>query len=201
MLHDVIEDRPTPTREADLRERFGDEVADAVLECSAEAKTDTTEWLPRKQRYIAQMRVASPLALLVSLADKVHNLRSTLEDYRERGEVKLADFNAPDGDSIVWYYESLADVYDERELDLPRALRAELHRTIARLRQLRRRPDCIRCGAGDIVPVLIGLPDVEAMELQTVGEVELHGCVVDEETPDWACHVCGHRWRDPDLKR
>jgi (p)ppGpp synthase/HD superfamily hydrolase len=197
MLHDVVEDRPTPTREAEIRERFGDEVADAVLECSAEAKTDTDDWQIRKERYIAQMMVASPRALLVSLADKMHNLRLTLEDYRERGEAKLVDFNAPDGDSIVWYYEALADIYDEREDELPRGLRAELRRTLDRLRQLRGRPDCVNCRAGDVVPVLVGDPGFEGIELAMAGEVELHGCVIHGETPDWACRRCGHSWPEP----
>jgi (p)ppGpp synthase/HD superfamily hydrolase len=200
MLHDVVEDRLTPTREAEIRDRFGAEVADAVRECSAEAKTDTTEWLPRKERYIAQMRTASPLALLVSLADKVHNLRLTVADYRTLGEEKLAQFNVPDGDAVVWYYESLAEVYDTRADALPAPLRAELHRSLAQLRQLRRRPDCEQCGAGDVVPIQYGLPGPELFELSEAGEVEIGGCVVDNEVPDWACRICGHRWHDDSLR-
>jgi hypothetical protein len=205
MLHDTIEDQWTPTREAEIREHFGDAVADAVLECSAEAKTDTTEWRPRKERYIAQMRTAGPVALLVSLADKVHNLRTTVADYRRLGEAKLGDFNAPDGDSLLWYYESLAGIYDERAeqpgQQLPQGLRDELRRCIGQLKQLRRRPDCERCRAGDVVPIRYGYPDPELFELDEAGEVQIGGCVVDDTVPNWACRSCGHRWRDTSLER
>jgi (p)ppGpp synthase/HD superfamily hydrolase len=205
MLHDTIEDRPTPTRAAEIRQRFGDDVADAVLQCSAEAKTDTTEWLPRKQRYIAQMGTAGPVALLVSLADKVHNLRTTVADYRRLGEAKLGDFNAPDWESVLWYYESLADVYDERneepDVQLPEALRGELRRAIGQLKQLRRRPPCPSCGGHDVRPIVFGDPDAELIEQAEAGEVELGGCVVDSDEPDWICRSCEHRWRDPSLER
>lgn len=49
------------------------------------------------------MQTASPVALRVSLADKLHNLRSILDDYRTYGAQLFARFNAPDADAIVWY--------------------------------------------------------------------------------------------------
>lgn len=40
LLHDVVEDQGGLRRLADVRARFGDVVADAVLECSAELKEE-----------------------------------------------------------------------------------------------------------------------------------------------------------------
>jgi hypothetical protein len=200
LLHDVVEDQGGAERLDDVRQRFGNVIADAVLECSAEAKTDTVEWLPRKQRYIAAMSSASPLALRVSIADKLHNLRSTLADYRAHGDALLSRFNAPDADALRWYYEELADVYADR-LGRADPLVAELRRTLGQLTLLMQRSDCPACQAGDVVPVAMGLPTADDMAWAEAGNVAIGGCVVGPETPHWMCQVCGHSWRDESLER
>jgi hypothetical protein len=45
---------------------------------------------------------------------------------------------------------------------------------------------CPRCGARAI-PILRGLPSLEAFEAAGRGEVALGGCVVDDADPDLAC--------------
>jgi hypothetical protein len=202
LLHDVIEDQDHDGhRYDDVRARFGVEVADAVKECSAEAKTDTVEWLPRKERYIEHMRSASPTALLVSLADKVHNLRCIVDDYRRLGDELWIRFNAPGPDGVVWYFGSLADVYDDNRGLLSPARVLELRRLIGQLRSLLQRPCCPDCGAGDVVPIVVGLPDPELMGAADAGEVVLAGCVVMPNQPDWFCRMCRHEWQDPTLER
>ena len=70
ILHDTIED--TETTEAELRERFGHEVADIVLEVT----DDKTQ--PKQRRKELQVEHApdkSKGAALVKLADKICNLR------------------------------------------------------------------------------------------------------------------------------
>ena len=52
-------------------------------------------------------------ALLVSLADKVHNARSILEDYRTRGEEVWSRFSGG-RDGTLWYYGELLKVYQEK---------------------------------------------------------------------------------------
>ena len=137
LLHDVIEDQDHDgSRYDDVRVWFGAEVAAAVKECSTEAKTETDEWLPRKEAYIRHMRVATPMALRASLADKVHNLRCIVDDYRRLGQELWSRFNAPGSDAIVWYYASLADVYDDRR-DLLNPTRVlELRRLLGQLHSL-----------------------------------------------------------------
>ena len=70
ILHDTIED--TETSEAELRERFGDAVADIVMEVTDDKS------LPKQRRKELQIEHAphkSRGAALVKLADKTCNLR------------------------------------------------------------------------------------------------------------------------------
>ena len=197
LLHDVIEDQDRDgSRYDDVRNRFGADVADAVLD-SAEAKTETDEWLPRKESYIEHMTTASSMALRVSLADKVHNLRAIVDDYRRLGDALWSRFNAPGPDDVVWYYRSLIDVYERRCDELNSARVLELRRLIGQLSSLLQRPDCPRCGAGDAIPVIVGMPSPELMEAEALGEVVLAGCVVMPDQPNWACRICRHEWQDP----
>jgi hypothetical protein len=71
-------------------------------------------WRPRKERYVAHLEEASPSALRVSLADKLHNVRSILRDHREIGEQVWELFNA-NRDEILWYYRSLVKVFARRK--------------------------------------------------------------------------------------
>jgi GTP pyrophosphokinase len=197
LLHDVIEDQDHDgSRYDDIRARFGPDVADAVRECSAEAKTATDEWLPRKESYIAYMSAATAMALQVSLADKVHNLRCIVDDYRRVGDRLWPRFNAPGADAVIWYYQSLIDVYEQRREELNPIRVLELRRLVGHLRSLLQRPDCVECGAGDVVPVIIGMPGPELMEAEAAGEVVLAGCIVMPDQPNWACRICGHEWLD-----
>lgn len=191
LLHDVVEDQGSH-RLAEIRAEFGDEVAAAVLECSAEEKETGLGWRERKERYVAQMRTASPTAALVSLADKVHNLRSILADYRQLGLELFGRFGAPDPEAVLWYYQSLLDVYTGRQADVPAPLVAELRRTLGELRLLMSRPTCPR-GHGDVVPVAMGYPDPELFEEAEAGRVVLGGCCVHGNDPEWECLVCHQR--------
>jgi hypothetical protein len=196
LLHDAVEDAGGADRLADIRGRFGAEIADAVHECSAEDKTDDPGWAVRKDRYVAGLATCSTTALRVSLADKVHNARSTWADYRETGDALWRRFNAPDGDAVVRYYERLADAYDARGDEVDRRLLDELHRTIGGLQLLLPRPSCERCGAGDVVPVVVGMPMPDEYPREEAGQVVFAGCTVDDDAPSWCCRVCGHRWQD-----
>lgn len=116
LLHDVIEDRSVEP--AGLAARFGRRVADIVVGCSDSGPGDDARpqgkdpWPQRKMRYIEHLRSAPPSVIRVSLADKLHNARSILFDYRAHGEELWARFD-PDSDQI-WYYRALCAVYLER---------------------------------------------------------------------------------------
>src|SRR4051794_7637270 len=118
LLHDAVEDAGGASRLADIRARFGDGIADAVHECSAEDKTDDPGWEERKRRYLVGLDTCSTTALRVSLADKVHNARSILADYRTHGDRLWARFNAPGPDAVLWYFRELINAYQRRARDL-----------------------------------------------------------------------------------
>ena len=63
LLHDVVEDQGGAPRLTEVRGKFGDEIADIVLECSAEDKTDDPGWRVRKKRHLAAIETCSDSAL------------------------------------------------------------------------------------------------------------------------------------------
>lgn len=134
LLHDVVEDGGIHYRDV-IQHRFGQVVADIVMGCSdaapqaGEAKGD---WKTRKTAYIRHLETASSAELLVSAADKWHNLLSILSDVRQIGNAVYERFISPETDLekkrtlTLWYYQSLIDIYRKRGLkaagDLQRLL-------------------------------------------------------------------------------
>jgi GTP pyrophosphokinase len=113
LLHDVIEDGGGAVAREGIRRRFGRRVADIVDECTDAEVIPKPPWRERKEKYIAHLRHASPQARLVSAADKLHNARAILADYRIVGEALWERFNA-DRDGVLWYYQSLVAAFKER---------------------------------------------------------------------------------------
>jgi len=112
LLHDVIEDGGGDAARREIRRRFGQRVVGIVDECTDAEVIPKPPWRGRKEDYIARLRHASPQARLVSSADKLHNARTILADYRVVGEALWERFNAG-RDEILWYYRSLAAALKE----------------------------------------------------------------------------------------
>lgn len=113
LLHDVVEDGGgTPALE-EIRERFGAVVADIVL-ANSDSVDERAPWWERKRAYVAGFPAKSPAALRVSLADKLHNARSILTDYRTHGDEVWARFRQGQGIATRIYYRELARAF-ERE--------------------------------------------------------------------------------------
>jgi GTP pyrophosphokinase len=111
LLHDGPEDRGGRRTLERIRERFGDRVAAIVEGCSDTLETPKPPWRPRKEAYIAHLRGhADRSQRLVSLCDKLHNLRAILADYRRVGESLWDRFRAG-REEILWYHRSLLEVY------------------------------------------------------------------------------------------
>lgn len=132
LLHDAAEDQGgLPTLEH-IRAKFGDGVADIVHGCTdayAEAGARKPAWKQRKAKYIAHLHNASKSVRLVSAADKLHNARAILADYREHGDKVYSRFKKSK-DETLWYYRRLANTYKEV---LPGQLSKELDRVVATL--------------------------------------------------------------------
>jgi len=116
LLHDAAEDGGGEATLAEIRARFGDAVADIVLGCSdslVEDPEDKLPWRERKENYLAHLENASTSVCLVSAADKLHNVRSIMRDYREHGEDIWERFQGR-RDGTLWYYETVADTLVRR---------------------------------------------------------------------------------------
>src|SRR3954449_319800 len=78
LLHDAVEDQGGLERLNDIRARYGHAVADIVDECTDSYGDPKPPWRARKEQYLAELERCSPGGLLVSLADKLDNVRSLL---------------------------------------------------------------------------------------------------------------------------
>ena len=136
LLHDGPEDQGGEETLAEIRQRFGDVVADIVAECSDTFEDPKPPWKKRKESYLENLRTASDGTLLVSLADKTHNLGSILRDYKTQGDELWSRFNAGKKD-IRWYYRRLLRVYEKRgSSDAAQPLLREYRGLVKRLRRL-----------------------------------------------------------------
>jgi (p)ppGpp synthase/HD superfamily hydrolase len=81
---------------AEIRRKFGHEAANIVAECSDTFETPTPPWRERKENYVRHLSEASHSALLVSLADKLHNAGAFLRDFREHGDELWQPFSVKD---------------------------------------------------------------------------------------------------------
>jgi (p)ppGpp synthase/HD superfamily hydrolase len=136
LLHDAAEDQGGRARLDDIRRRFGERVADIVEGCSEWFEERPGEeqppWRERKEGYLAHLPAASEDVVRVSLADKVHNARSILFDYRRLGDALWERFNR-DADEI-WYYRALLEAFRKNGTESP--LVDELERTVDELERL-----------------------------------------------------------------
>jgi (p)ppGpp synthase/HD superfamily hydrolase len=110
VLHDAVEDQGGAITAQRIHEEFGAKVVDIVLACSDTDVMPKPPWRARKEAYIAHVRSAGPSVRLVSAADKLHNARSLVADYREVGEA-LWDRFTGGRDGSLWYYRSLVDAF------------------------------------------------------------------------------------------
>ncbi|MBR5243570.1 MAG: HD domain-containing protein [Thermoguttaceae bacterium] len=117
LLHDAVEDCGGMETAAKIRERFGDFVADVVLETSDSTSADANRkapWRERKEAYIAGLRTGSEAAALVSGCDKLDNVASLTRALGiPGGETTLSRFKGGTS-GLIWYYESIAAVLKER---------------------------------------------------------------------------------------
>ncbi len=113
LLHDAAEDQGGRERLEDIRDRFGGRVARIVEACTDTMRQPKPEWTRRKRRYIARLATVPREALLVIAADKLANVRSIAEGFREGGERFWDRFNGK-RDGTRWYFRAAADAIARR---------------------------------------------------------------------------------------
>jgi len=132
LLHDAGEDAGGAGRIADVRQRFGDAVAEIVQGCTDSEIVPKPEWRKRKEEYIAHLPEASHSVRLVSASDKLHNARAILRDYRVQGDELWPRFTGGKS-GVLWYYRELVRAFSKAEKN---ELVAELDRVVSEIEEL-----------------------------------------------------------------
>jgi (p)ppGpp synthase/HD superfamily hydrolase len=121
LLHDVVEDGGGRAALTEIEAAFGAPVAEIVKANSdtldpEDASAGRAGWYARKRAYVDAFPTKTPAALRVSLADKIHNSRSILLDYRTLGDGLWARFGQGLGLATRVNHRELAAAF-ERERD------------------------------------------------------------------------------------
>lgn len=120
LLHDTLEDVPTFT-EAMLEEEFGSRVCSIVKEVTENYTQEEKEnpkmrpasWQYRKEGYLMGLKDDSTEALLVATADKIHNMRSFLDEYLLHSDTIWESFHT-DKERMLWFYGETTRIIEER---------------------------------------------------------------------------------------
>ena len=127
ILHDVLEDvRPSIYSEADMRGDFGDKITDIVKDVSEDKIAGEPEkpWIERKKGYLAHLdSLANIEPIIVSTADKIHNLTDMLDEYEKVGDGLWEKFNASKDDEL-WFYKSFLEIIQKKAI--PEKMKADL---------------------------------------------------------------------------
>ncbi len=131
LLHDAVEDQGGQPVLTEIKRVFGAEVADIVEGCSDTDVLPKPPWRERKVAYITHVAAAPAPVRLVSAADKLHNARAILADYRALGDELWPRFNAGQTE-ILWYYRALVAAFRQAGPEA-NPLVDELDRTVEEL--------------------------------------------------------------------
>lgn len=161
LLHDVLEDAENYSF-ADMKADFGRRIAMVVREVSEEKEPGLTDnpkatWERRKTAYLNKLKTAGQGAMMVSAADKIHNLLSMIEAYEEEGEKLWKKFHAP-LEKKLWYYGEVLNILKYR-LD---------NRIVKRLEKTYRQADKLFGRNRDIIAKLLDMKKIKFKEIKTI---------------------------------
>ena len=128
LFHDILEDVPEEYSPQRMAEEFGDRVVELVRGVTKDSSLSS--WQDRSDAYLAHLREADDGSVLISAADKLHNLLSIHADLDELGDELWGRFNSGK-ERQLWWYRSVADLVQERLPGNP--LGEELVRQVERL--------------------------------------------------------------------
>jgi len=129
LLHDVVEDCGGAKMLREVRRRFGKRVAHVVDGCTDTDLDPKPPWRQRKEDYLSHLRTADADTRLVSVADKLHNVRTIATDYREHGDAVWQRFQGK-RDGTLWYYRALLREFKRTK---PNRLVREFERAVSDL--------------------------------------------------------------------
>lgn len=114
VLHDVVEDTGTTIEE--IREIFGKNVAEYVSaesENKRENLSAESTWKIRKRETLEHLKTAPKEIKMITLGDKLSNIRAIYRDYNTIGDELWNRFNQKDKNEHLWYYQGIADCLSE----------------------------------------------------------------------------------------
>ena len=133
VLHDTVEDCGGKPVMEKIRQRFGEKIAGLVSGCTETDVQPKPPWRERKERYIQNIKSASPSVRLISCADKLHNAASILSEYKKVG-AKVWDRFKGDKSETLWFYSAMVSALRAAGEDRP--ILDELEATVKALRSL-----------------------------------------------------------------
>jgi (p)ppGpp synthase/HD superfamily hydrolase len=132
LLHDTVEDQGGLPMLERVRAAFGSRIAAIVMEVSDNEGDPKPPWKKRKQDFIDSIPRLSPEARLIALADKLHNVRSTIAEFRRVGDGVWAHFHGR-RDGTLWYYREVLSALKKNPQVTNEPLLEELTRDIKEL--------------------------------------------------------------------
>jgi len=129
LLHDVAEDCGGRPMLEEVRRRFGDRVAHIVEGCTDTFTLPKPAWRERKLDYLEVLRRADADIHVVCSADKLHNVRTILADFRLHGDQVFAR-SSGGREGTLWYNRAVLDVLSSSP---PSPILPELARVVAEL--------------------------------------------------------------------
>lgn len=108
VLHDVVEDTDTTIEQ--IRDLFGERVAEFVAFESEDKRKDlpaSITWKIRKHESIRRLRNAPVEVKMITLGDKLSNIRAIKRDFDALGDEIWQRFNQKDKKEHYWYYKHI----------------------------------------------------------------------------------------------
>lgn len=108
LLHDVAED--CGVTEEELKLRFGKRVAYLVMSMTEQKEADAqASWQRRKLKSVNRLRAATREQMILTLSDKLSNMRSIRRDLELHGPAMWQRFNQSNPTLQHWFYASVAE--------------------------------------------------------------------------------------------
>ncbi|MGA2907855.1 MAG: HD domain-containing protein [Terracidiphilus sp.] len=116
ILHDTVEDHGGQRTLDDVEKRFGPDVSrmvEGLSDTLAEDHDKKEGWEERKKAYLARLRSEPEGVLVISVADKLYNAKSILDDLKVIGPAVWYRFKRGPKDQL-WYFHSLLEIFEAR---------------------------------------------------------------------------------------
>lgn len=114
ILHDIVED--TDYTLYDIEAQFGSVIAHLVSYESEDKRKDLPpeeSWKIRKREFLQHLTSAPVEAKVITLADKLSNMRAIARDFRHVGDNIWERFNQKDKKEHEWYYREISELTKE----------------------------------------------------------------------------------------